>query len=256
MTRKGVLVISHGSRDPAWVERVDEAVAAMDLPSSVAVESAFLELVEGRLIQDGLDRLERAGATEIAVIPLFISSGSIHVHEISWALGAIDERAVDTELTPFRFRSRLWFGQPIDDDPLIARILQENLASLSRDPAREVLLLVGHGSEADGFHQRWQQGLTQLAQRLERTLGLAAAETAMLLPDQIESQLRLLDQRYPGYEVLVLPLFLSEGYFTRKVIPDRLQPYRFLSYRYDGKALLPHPLVTEWMRQQAMQLLR
>lgn len=256
MTRQGVLVISHGSRDPAWVKLVDEAVSALALPAQIPVESAFLELVEGRLIQDGIDRLEASGVTEIAVIPLFISSGSTHVHEISWAFGVIDEPAIETDLTPFRCQSRVLFGKPIDDDPLIACILQEHAASLSRDPKREVLLLIGHGSDMDGFYERWQQGMTQLADRLKQALGFAAAETAMLLPDQIGSKLRLLDRQFPGYEVVVVPLFLSEGYFTRTVIPDRLRSHSSPRYRYDGKALLPHPLITEWMRRQVGHILQ
>ena len=54
MTRQGILVISHGSRDPAWVKLVDEAVSALALPAQIPVESAFLELVEA--FDPGWDR--------------------------------------------------------------------------------------------------------------------------------------------------------------------------------------------------------
>ncbi len=45
----------------------------------------------------------------------------------------------------------------------------------------------------------------------------------------------------------MVPLFLSRGYFTNKVIPSRLDG---LEYRYNGRTLLPHPFVTRWMEQQ------
>src|SRR5690606_29380403 len=104
MNKIGVLVISHGSRDPHWVGLVREACAAVTLPAELAgapVECAFLELVDGHLIQDGIDRLERTGVTDIIVVPLFLSSGSTHVAEIAWALGLRAEPGVDTDLSRF-----------------------------------------------------------------------------------------------------------------------------------------------------------
>lgn len=253
MERQGVLVISHGSRDATWVERVDRAVHAMDLPETIPVESAFLELVEGRLIQDGIDRLEAQGVTQIAVIPLFISSGSTHIDEISWAFGVIPEPTLETDLDRFRIRANIRFGSPVDDDPVIARILHDNLMELSTDPAREALLLVGHGSKEEGFYDKWRDGLVRLASRVRETGGYAAAETAMLLPDQIQDAMERLCRRFDESAVLVAPLFLSEGYFTRTVLPNRLQPYRC---RYNGRTLLPSPYLTAWMERQAAELLR
>ena len=51
-------------------------------------------------------------------------------------------------------------------------------------------------------------------------------------------------------DVIVAPL-LSEGYFTEKVIPDRLEG---LDCRYSGRTLLPHP-PPQWMESQAKLLL-
>ncbi len=91
MERYGVLVISHGSRDGKWVRLVDEAVAQVLRPSDIPIVSSFLEIVEGRLIQDGIRTLERQGVTDIIAVPLFVSSGSTHVDEIGYALGAKPE---------------------------------------------------------------------------------------------------------------------------------------------------------------------
>ena len=76
MKKPGVLIISHGSQEKTWVESVDDAISRLNLPDTLPVEAGFLELVEGRLIQDGINRLEAQGVTDLLVVPLFVSSGS------------------------------------------------------------------------------------------------------------------------------------------------------------------------------------
>ncbi|MFC5452196.1 sirohydrochlorin chelatase [Paenibacillus aestuarii] len=247
MRRYGVLVISHGSRDEGWVQLVEEAVAAVKLPADIPIFSSYLELVAGKLIQDGIDSLEAQGVTDIVVIPLFVSSGSTHVDEISYALGVIEQPRLETDLERFEIQARIHMASPIDDDPVIADILYDKMKDLSVDPSREIVLLIGHGSKEPGFHEQWLEGLEQLALRVQKLGGFAEADVAMLLPDQVPSKLSWWTEQKPGYAVLVAPLFLSEGYFTRKVIPSRMEGFE---YRYHGRALLPSPLISQWIEKQ------
>jgi sirohydrochlorin ferrochelatase len=53
-------------------------------------------------------------------------------------------------------------------------------------------------------------------------------------------------------DVIVAPLFLSAGYFTKVTIPERLKG---LAHRYSGEALLPHPLMARWMSQQILNIM-
>ncbi len=244
----GVLVISHGSRNAEWVRLVDEAVGGAGLAKDVPVVSSFLELVEGRLIQDGLDALEAAGVTDVAVVPLFVSSGSTHVDEIMWALGLREQARTETELTRFRVAARLHECPPIDDDPDIAEIVYEKVVALSVQPERETLLLVGHGSKEKGFHADWRRGLEGLARRVAERGGFGAWETAMLLPNQLPCKLAALRKRQPERAIVVAPLFISDGYFTRVVIPERLNDF---DVRYAGAAMLPHPRLSRWIGRQA-----
>ncbi|MNY34912.1 hypothetical protein D3C86_1692870 [compost metagenome] len=106
---------------------------------------------------------------------------------------------------------------------------------------------MGHGSKEDGFHQKWRHGLTQLAERVKALGGFAEADTAMLLPDELAEKMAWWTREKPSYKVIVAPLFLSEGYFTHKVIPSRLEGF---DYRYQGQALLPSPQISKWMEGQ------
>lgn len=248
MNKYGVLVISHGSRDEDWVRLVDDAVSAVSLPGGIPVYASYLELVEGRLIQDGIYSLEAAGVTDIIVVPLFVSSGSTHIDEISYALGVIPEPILATDMELFDIKARIRFASPIDDDPVIADIVYDKIAALSVNPEREIVLLVGHGSVEKNFHLKWRQGLEKLAGRLKTIGGFDEADAAMLLPDQVKRKMTQWAQRKPGHTVIVAPLFLSEGYFTRNVIPSRMEGFE---YRYNGRALLPSPLISRWIEKQA-----
>lgn len=249
----GILVISHGSRSPEWVRRVDEAVRPIRGAFPYPVVSAFLEIVEGRLIQDGIDELEAFGCTELVVVPLFISSGSTHVEEIAWALGVKESCGCETELEPFRLRADVHLCAPIDADPDIIDVLYEKMFPLSRLPAQEAVLVVGHGSALGGFRDVWEKVLAETAEGLRARGGFAAADTVMLLPDQVQDKLNIWRMKRPELGMVVVPFFISEGYFTQKVIPTRFAGY---DVRYNGRSLLPHPLVSRWMERRIAEKVR
>jgi sirohydrochlorin ferrochelatase len=252
--KPGLLVISHGSREPGWVALVDETVEAARamLGSHTVIEAGFLELVEERLIQDGIGRLEEAGVTHLLALPLFVSSGSTHVDEIGWALGAYDKPRTDTDLELFRIDAKLTYGNPMDDDPELVSVVLDRLRSMSLAPAKESVLMVGHGSKEDGFQEAWENGLAAIGERLLKLGSYAACTYALLLPNQVQEQVEWLRSEFPGNEILVIPLFLSEGYFTKEVIPRRIEG---LGCRYEGRALMPHPLISEWIVRQAREWL-
>ena len=72
--------------------------------------------------------LEDQGVTDIVVIPLFVSSGT-HVDEIAYAIGAKAVPDMETDLAPFRVRSRVHFGTPMDDAPEIAAMVWDKVKS-------------------------------------------------------------------------------------------------------------------------------
>ncbi|WP_152396579.1 sirohydrochlorin chelatase [Paenibacillus guangzhouensis] len=253
--RPGILIIGHGSRDRDWVALVDEAVRHAELPEGIPAEVVFLEIVEGRLIQDGIDRLEAKGVTDLFVIPFFVSGGSTHVDEIAYALGVKDAPSTDTDLLPFRVQARVWFGEPMDEDPIeMAEIAMERSRALlgGRKPEETVLMLVAHGSEHPLFYDRYVGGLLRVADRIQREMKYAAIDSALLLPEQLYDKI-IRWQTETDYTVMVVPLFLSSGYFTNRVIPNRIGQAVCV---YDGQALLPHPLVSSWLSRQVRQVMQ
>lgn len=253
--KPGLLVISHGSRDAGWVALVDESIEAAraQLGGQLVIEAAFLELVEGRLIQDGIDRLEAAGVNQLFALPLFVSSGSTHVDEIGWALGAYSHVRTETDLERIRVSAELTYGKPMDDDQEIVDVIMDRLKLLSNHPAKESILLIGHGSKEAGFQEAWEQGLYSIGQKLLSLGGYQACSSALLQLDKVSQRWEDLQREQPGSEIIVVPLFLSEGYFTKNVIPQRLEG---LSCRYDGRTLMPHPKIADWIVRRALEWLK
>lgn len=249
MKRYGMLWIAHGSRDNEWVRTLDEAWASVREQWEGPAFLSFLELVEGRLIQDGIDALEAEGVTDLVVVPLFVSSGSTHSEEIAWAFGVIPEPLNETDLEPFQIKATIHWCEPMNEAPELIEMVKTRCNELSEQPNQEVLMLVGHGSKQPVFRSAWQQQLDIISNEMQRSFGFFAIATAMLLPDTLRQRVEFVQSEYVDKNVIVLPLFISPGYYTRKAIPERLSG---LNYAYNGKTLLPDDQVSKWAIQQAL----
>jgi sirohydrochlorin ferrochelatase len=229
------------------MEMVEEAVQDAKLPLPVRV--AYLGGVEERGIPQQLAALERSGADRVIAVPLFVSSGSGHIGEIREMLGmeATADLAEDDGQGAGSRNTRIAWCEPLNDAPEVVRIVSDRLAELSIAPERESLLLVGHGNGAAGLRDEWERMLQSVASQLQRDWRFKQAAYATLLPDTVAAEASRLAATG---RVLVVPLFLSEGYFTRTAIPQRLQG---VPCEYNGKTYLPHPHIAGWIRRTATQ---
>ncbi|WP_128895827.1 sirohydrochlorin chelatase [Longirhabdus pacifica] len=250
----GVLIICHGSKNNRWNDLVDEAVGDITLPYDIPVVCSFLEeVVEGRCIQDGIDELEGRGITHIIVVPLFVSSGSTHMDEIHYALGAQSNPTIPTDLQPFRMKAQMTLCDPLDDHPIVAEMIAAKIQPVIHQPEKEIIILVGHGSNESGFKEKWEQGMRSVASQVKERSHVKAVDIALLLPDQLPSTLSKWKKEEPNCDITVVPLFLSKGYFINQVIPSRIST---ISCRYIEQAMLPDPLITAWMEQQIKDAIR
>lgn len=236
---QGVIVIAHGSSNPGWVAMVDDAVNQVNL--NIPIVTSFLEMVEGRSIQDGINQLEKMGATRILAVPLFVSAGSTHIQEIRHLLGLKQEVSLEVDEAPLERKTEIELAPSMDDHPFILEIVEKRVHELSVTPHEEVLLLIGHGSRLDAFYEIWKAMMERMAEYLQKRIGLKKVLCATLLPNEVTDRFK----EYAHESMIVVPLFLSEGYFTKKVIPSRTEG---ADCRYNGKTYLPDPLVAEWIR--------
>jgi len=165
------------------------------------------------------------------------------------AMGHPDEE----ELVPVETDAEIVLTGAMDDHWLVAGIVADRTADLSADPEDETLVLVAHGTDEEDNFAGWVNSTSSLANqaRLKLTywsdpvIGLAGTEAAFIHHNETlhpEFTLRPIVENATG--PIVVPLMVSEGYFTGRKIPKLLEN---LTYAYDGKALTPHPNVAEWI---------
>lgn len=241
MEQKGVLVVAHGSRKEEWVAEIDRAVSVL---RGLPVEVGFLEKVPGRDMASALFRLKEQGVSQVEVIPLFVSSASTHLVEVRYALGLEESCPEESDWPVINHGLTLHWHPPLDDHPLVVELILDRIAPLSRDPSQESVLLVAHGSSDPQLKEKWQVMLGRLAQAVSQRGNFRQVEVATIIPATIRSKTKELAEQG---EVIVIPLFISPGFYTQTYIPRQ---FKGLNVRYSGETYLPHPCISHWLVQE------
>lgn len=273
----GLLLLAHGSNDERWNAQVRDVAAQVDarLPTEVAFGMASRATIAA-----AIERLRRRGVAEIVAVPLFVSSHSSVIESSAYLLGLRAEAPADLAMfaamdhggghghhdghmqptaeatTPIQVPLPVRMVPALDHHPLVAAILHDRAASISRDPARETVLLVAHGPVSDAEDQQWLQDMRQLADAVRALTPYAAIDALTLRDDAGPAvreaatqrlRARLQQAHAAGTAALVVPLLLSYGGIEQG-LRERLDG---LDYRLPAQALLPDPRITDWVLQSA-----
>jgi len=159
----------------------------------------------------------------------------------------------EEELIPVETDAEIVLTGAMDDHWLVAGIVADRTADLVADTEDETLVLVAHGTDEEDNFAGWVNSTSSLADqaRLKLTywsdpaIGIGGTQAAFIHHNETlhpEFTLRPIVEN--AADPVVVPLMVSEGYFTGKKIPGLLEN---LTYTYDGKALTSHPNVAEWI---------
>lgn len=175
------------------------------------------------------------------------------------------------------------------EEDILLRMVEARLRGLGVRPGADGVLLIAHGSPHEPFQARWHDSLRGLARLLVKRGMCAAASHALLCCEDIAAAAQRLmsllsgaadgfgeraeklaaplpmfdaapslgadeelDEHAVKRRVAVVPVFLSRGYFTTHVIPERLADVPVM---YDGQTLLPYPALSRWLEREAERLL-
>lgn len=262
----GVLVMAHGGSQE-WNEGVLAAVEP--LRGGQPVEVAF-GMADATTIQQAVQRLESRGVRRVAVVRLFVS-GESWLERTEQILG-LQPGAPDRASPPpvptrhhghsmafWRIDTRSAFAVSragLSEAAAMGPILADRAASLSRSPLNEDVLILAHGPAADDENERWLARLDERAQAVRDRLPFRRVEVKTLRedwPDKREAaqqEIRAFVERAASEDgaAIVIP-FRVHGFGPYAQVLEGLE------YRSDGQGLLPHPNVTEWVREQ-VELLR
>ncbi len=251
MSRIGVMVCGHGSRDADAIREFDSIAAGITerLPQ-FEVESGFLEFARP-VIREGLDKLRQRGIERILAVPGMLFAAGHAKNDIPSVLNGYMARHPEVEIT---------YGRELAID---LKLLQASRDCLERAeaggepgvPRTETLLaVVGRGaSDPDA-----NANVAKVSRLLWEGMGYGWAETAYsgvtfpLVEPGLEHAARL------GYRrIIVFPYFLFTGVLVKRiyhyadVVAARHPEIEFLKARY----LKDHPLVLDTIAERVEEIL-
>ncbi len=279
--REGVLLLAHGGSAQAWNEEVRHVADQVDLvmPTEVAFGMATRSTM-----QAAINRLVARGVTEIVAVPLFVSSHSSVIDSTAYLLGVRtqepedlkmfatmdhggstdhaamthDPAAVADATKPLPSPVPIRMAPALDHHRIVADILEDRAASISKDPAHEVVILVAHGPVPDDENKLWLNDMSILADAMRKQTHYAGIECLTLrddadkpMRDAATQQLRQQVEQATkaGNSVLIVPLLLSYG-----GIEDGLRKrLAGLAYTMPTQALLPDKRIVSWVIDTARE---
>lgn len=270
----GVLLVSHGSRSPAWrrllldVHReVSDELLAME--GVGAVRTAFMEYTEPSIASQ-LRAFDESGFETVVVVPLLLTISDHSYDDIPAICGRSDDPEKIAELEAEKIeicpaRADLDFAPLIDFSGLVQRNVARRIRAITGRRAEDGsdqrfgVLLVGYGSAE--FDDEWHRFFAEVRGSIELELGIAntahswcghlvsySREPTM---EAIQALLQLVDR------VVVVPVFVAyDPMFQEKIIGRAVErcgaPERVL-YRRDS--ILPDPEVGRWVVDITRQML-
>ena len=286
-SRTGILLLAHGG-SKEWNASV-EAVAA-DVGKSQPTEVA-LGMADRTTMQAGIDKLTARGVTEIVAVPLFVSSHSSVIESTRFLLGLradapaelADYAAVDMgpehaghgdapgsnaaagtsvdvqdKTKPVVHTVPIKMAPALDRHQILADILTDRAAAISRSPAKEEVVLVAHGPNEDAENALWLADLGAVAKLVAAKAPYARVEVATLrddaepaVRDAATANLRNIASN--GYNtnlrVLIVPVLLSYGGIENG-IRKRLDG---LDHVMSPAGILPDARIVTWILASAKQ---
>jgi sirohydrochlorin cobaltochelatase len=284
----GVLLMAHGG-SPEWNAAVLEAVKP--LRARYDIEVAF-GMADATSLQDSVTRLEARSARKIGVVRLFVS-GESFLDETEKVLGlrpgappapAVVGHAArgghgghaghaghgghaapaghaghgGHSMAFHRVATRSSFAlstNGLADSEGMAAILADRVAALSKAPAREDVLILGHGPGDDAENTRWLAKLDARARAVRSRGAFRRVQVETLREDwpdkraEAEARIRAFVKRAAdeGGKAIVIP-FRVQGFGPYAEVLEGLD------YVADRQGLIPHAEVTKWIEQEIAAL--
>lgn len=258
----GVLVMAHGGK-PDWEREVLSTLAP--LRKKAPVEVAF-GMAAADTLQTAVTALEGRAVRKIVVVRLFMSGESFReaTEQVLGLKAGAPPRPKGHHghaghgghsMAFWRVESKSSFALTdagLMESPLVGKVLARRARDLSKAPAKESVLILGHGPEDDAENARWLRAMDEHAEAVRKALPFRSVAVETLREDWPEKRAAaekricsFIEQaQKDGGKAIVIP-FRVQGFGPyAKVLAG-------LSYVSDGKGLVPDPAIARWIEQQA-----
>lgn len=194
-----------------------------------------------------VEQLKAERCDALTVVPLMTSSDSRLVREIG----------VLAPPLAARHGIALALASALDDAPEAIAVLCDRAGALADHASRQAVMLVGHGPSHDDDMPAWEQLGVTLAQGVKERGRFFAVRTGVVRDDAPPpvrtAAVRAVRERIARYAVdtgepvIVIPWLVGAGRLARSQL---LRDLAELDIRYEGKPMLPHPALGEWLARE------
>lgn len=232
-----------------WQKTVEAAVK--ELGDSMPVEIAFGS-GDPISIHVAVEKLKMRGAERIAIIPLYLSSHSSFMHQTRYILGL---ETIPVSMTnfvhPIPIDVPFALSKAMDDNPLVAGVLEDRAQAMSTKPSAETVVFVAEsvGSAQDDALLRTD--LNKLAGRTKSEAGYQNAVPVIMAKDDpfsrgASNELRkTVESAGSKGRVIVVPLMLDRNGLDKRIDFE----LKGLNYKLNDDCLLPHPKMIQWIKE-------
>ncbi|GIK35182.1 MAG: hypothetical protein BroJett010_17410 [Gammaproteobacteria bacterium] len=255
--RVGLLVLNHGVSEPSdQTFRSRMQPLAQRQPTAIAFGMA---MTTGQALQQAADDLNAVGVETIVAVDYGTSDHRSLRRQWQYILG-LREQPAYAKVARVTSRAPLLMTGSVNDSPLVAQILLDHARELSRDEAREAVVIIAHGPEDNTDNERDLVELGKLATWVKTASRFASVE-ALNIQDDAPPPVRaanarafrakVSDARAHGQDVIVVPYVIN----VAGVQPKLQKDLAGLEFRFQEKGISEHPNFLRWIDQAVAETL-
>lgn len=247
----GVLVLSHGvgeNSDRMMVEALDPISSKK--PTAVAFGMAMMKSSQ---IQSAVDDLTERGAETIILVPNGTTTPYNTLTRQWKYIFDMDEEATYLEVPKVQSDARFHMTAHFADSPLISEILYDHAKEVSKNPANEFLMIIGHGPEDNednlpdleilNAHVEWIKAKNEFAD--VKIWNLQDDAIPPIRKSNVKKIRRWIKKANENGQDVIVVAIAAASHGVQQHIREDL---RGLEYTFADKGMSEHPLYVEWMK--------
>lgn len=247
--KSGALVLVHGFGGHGDAVLHNQLVpTSKNQPTTLAIG---MSMMTSDHIQMGIQTLEESNVRKIVVVPVVSTRHNTLMRQWDYIFGQSDTPEYG-RVPQVTSSAKLTIVEPLDDHPLVGEILVDYVNEISTDPAREEVIIVGHGPVDYNDNLAQLQLMENLADYIRAEKRFAAVHVVSLqddAPPEVrlarirELRARVFLANKNGREVLIVTNLLG----TRIVQSGVRRALNGLNYRFNSKGLIEHENFIKWI---------
>ncbi len=244
----GVLALAHGFKERGNRQfTAAYSAASRDYPTAFAFGMAMMT---SEHIQSALDAFQAKGVDKILIIPTTTADNTTLVRQWDYIFGKRDESAY-LDVPRVTTKAELVWSPTPTADPIMAQIMLDYARELSSEPAKEMIIIIGHGPQDSADNDKELAILNRHADFIKAQGGFSEVRAANVQDDAPRdvrasnvAMLRGWAEQAMADERRVIVVHTA---LTQSGVVGRMEKDVAGVASFNRKGLMEHPLFGQWI---------